>query len=480
MRLFKSKKDELIQYEIQSFYKPEIKERPPEPDDTKLERITAEKAITILRQNLPLENKRIAGDLILSTLDIENPFELDTEDGRKVQMAGLPGYQDFARLPFQTKIEIRKCIFEGKVIMTGMDFKKEVRFISTRFCAELDFQFAIFNNALTFYSSIFQGRAIFSDSTIWDNCFFDRTIFSGAADFYNVAFQKGASFKNTVFHAHCTYSNSKFKSSMILEPCLNFANVICHEPAYFMDTSFDGIADFQGAQFRRKVDFTNATFKYINLKQAHFGWLEIKWEQIGYSRLLFGTVTLKGVDVNKKYITEDEFNKYFLQRSDTLLSEKHRQFDILKGIFLKQGDFVSADNCFYDWKQMERKKTKIGMNPESWIVKVFHFLNWITCGYGVKPIRTLFFASVIIFIFSIIYTLIDPSFNITVKEIVLNNNILNVFMGNLEYSLLVFMNFAGTMVQAESIQHLLYVIERILGWFTLLLFVTTYTRIMLR
>ncbi len=480
MRLFKSKNDELIKYEIQTFFIPEIKEKPPQPDDGLLEKISPEEAIIILSRNIPLVNKIITGDIVLGRQDIENPFELDTEDGRKVQIEGLPGHQDFARLPHQTRIEVKKCIFEGKVILAGMEFKQEVRFLSTRFCAEVDLQFAIFNQSLTCYGCCFQGRVSFSDSTFWDDAHFDRTHFMGPADFFNTSFQKGGSFTYAVFHDYCTYTSSKFNSSMFLYPCLDFSNAICHEAAYFMDARFDGIADFGGAQFRRKVDFTNAAFKYITLKQAQFGWLEIKWEQIGHRRLLFGTVTVQGVDVSKKHISEEEFNNSFLQRSDTLLSEKHRQYDILKGIFLKQGDFVSADQCFYDWKQMERKESLLGWNPESWIVKVFHYLNWLSCGYGVKPIRTFFFASILILLFGIVYTIMDPSFNPAFHLILQNNIFLNSFLGNLEYSFLVFMNFTSTISQVGSIQHLLYLIERILGWITLLLFVTTYTRIMLR
>lgn len=477
---FKSRNDESINYDIKAVYIPETKERPPERDEESLERITPEDAIALMNRDLPLENKRVTGDLILGRRDLENPFEFDTEDGRKVQAADLPGRQDFARLHYRSRIEVRNCVFEGKLILAGMEFKQDVHFLSTRFLAELDLQFAVFDRALTFHGCHFQDRVSFSDSTFWEYAHFDRTVFTGPADFFNTSFLKGASYKYAVFHSSCTYTSSRFCSSMLPFPCLDFGNTVCHEAAYFMDARFDGIADFGGVQFRRKVDFVGASFKYINLRQAQFGWLEIKWEQIGHKRLLFGTVTVKGFDVSRAYVSEGEFNKSFLRRMDTPLSEKHRQYDILKGVFLKQGDFVSADQCFYDWKQIERKESGLGWNPESWIVKLFHYLNWLSCGYGVKPIRTLFFASISILLFGIVYTVINPAFDPFYKVISLNRVFLNSLLVNIEYSFLVFMNFTSLTAQAGLIQHLLYLVERILGWITLLLFVTTYTRIMLR
>jgi len=480
MGIFKSKKSKGIEYKVQTFYKPEIKDKPPQINSNSLEDISANEAINIIKQNLPLENKRIIGDLIMGRQDLENPYEIDTENGQKIQMAGLPGMKDFERWPFQNKIEVKKCVFEAKVVLSGMDFKKVVKFISTRFCSDIDFQLSIFNESLTIYGCSLEGSTIFSDSVFWDSVQFNRNTFNGPSDFYNTSFQKGASFAYSVFNAHCTFTNSYFKSTMLVFPCLAFTNAICYADCYFMDTRFDGIADFGGAQFRRKVDFTNASFKYINLKQVQFNWLELKWEQVGRKKLIFGSLTLKGINVEKEYLTEEEFNHLFQNRVDVDLSEKHRQYDILKGIFLKQGDFESTDKCYYDWKQIERKESDINLNPETWIVKIFHYLNWFSCGYGVKPIRTLLFASVLIFFFGLIYTILNSSFTLDLSLISRDNILVNSFLDNIEYSFLVFMNFTSDVSMLGPSLKLLFLIERILGWITLLLFVTTYTRIMLR
>lgn len=344
----------------------------------------------------------------------------------------------------------------------------------------IDSQYTIFNGQLTFYGCQFQGRVNFSDSTFWNGVHFERTTFMAPSDFYNTSFQKGGSFAHSVFDESCTFTGSHFNSSMLIHPCLKFNNTVCHEAAYLMDSRFDGIADFGGAQFRRKVDFTNSAFKYVNLRQAQFNWLELKWEQIGKNKLLYGTLTIQGIDLEKEYLTEEEFNRLFRNRMDVGLAEKHRQFDILKGIFLKQGDFVSADKCYYDWKQLERKESRLNFNPETWVVKTFHYLNWFSCGYGVKPIRTLLFASVLILLFGLGYTVLDPSFYLNLGVFPQNGTFLSSFLGNLEYSFLIFMNFTSSMGKIGSYSHVLFIIERILGWITLLLFVTTYTRIMLR
>jgi hypothetical protein len=63
-----------------------------------------------------------------------------------------------------------------------------------------------------------------------------------------------------------------------------------------------------------------------------------------------------------------------------------------------EGRFVDANNIYYDY----RNKILVG---ESWNTysKLFDFLCFATCGYGLKPLNTLIFGGVIIFLFAGIY-----------------------------------------------------------------------------
>ncbi|MFQ5571711.1 MAG: pentapeptide repeat-containing protein, partial [Rhodothermales bacterium] len=443
----------------------------------------AEEAADTLRNGLPLVNKKIKGDLILGGEDLTSPFEFDLQDGRKIALAGLPGQRQFAREDFRAGIEVQGCVFDGRVVLAGLGLKKDVDVVGTRFCADVDLQHSVFDQSVAFYGCSFEGKANFSDAMFWGTVHFDRTSFSAPADFFHTMFQKGAGFSRVVFHAYCSFSQSRFASSMILTPCLDFSRVVCHEAAYFLGARFDGVADFSGTQFRRLADFSDAVFRYVKLSKTQFGWMELTWEQIGRTRLLFGPIVLSGVDVTRETLTDKEFEQYFRRRADAPLPEKHRQYDILKGIFLKQGDFVSADACFYDWKQIERTESTLGWNPEHWFAKAFHYLNWASCGYGVKPIRTLFFATILILLFGLAYTVLDPSVAPTFSALFSHGSVdafFSALPGNVERSFMAFMNFTSEDAGLGPTAHKLFLVEQLLGWFTLLLFVATYTRILLR
>jgi len=200
--------------------------------------------------------------------------------------------------------------------------------------------------------------------------------------------------------------------------------------------------------------------------------LDLKWEQIAGNKLLFERMFLE-LEPSKLVIEPGELNDLFAHREETPLPDKHRQYDILKGIFTKQGDHVSADGCYYEWKQVERRESPLGLNPERWIIKAFHYLNWLSCGYGIKPMRTLLFGLGTITVFAIAFALVDLSFAPNLPA-------LTFLLGKFPLSFLTFMSFEGMPSGLYPISRLLYWTERMLGWLTLILFVTTYRRLMER
>jgi uncharacterized protein YjbI with pentapeptide repeats len=461
--------------EVVSAFGDELLEKVFVPTDAEeLVSISGEEAAALLRQGQPLVRKRIIGDVDLGQQGLVNPFEFEV-DGKKIVMAGLPAPRPRERTPFVKSIELRECWCEGKVNLAGLWFRDIILVSGTRFCSEVDFQNSFFDKAVVLTGCRFEGRLNFVDTILKGSLECDRTIFIGPADFYHATFGSGGGFSNAQFHAPCNFSAARFLSALLVTPCLQFDKVICHEAAFFRKSAFRGLADFSHSQFRRRAEFSDAQFRYVNFAKAEFGWLELKWEQIEGGRLLFGPVILEGF-TPKPAVTQEEFDEYFEKRMEPPLPETHRQYDILKGIFLRQGDFVSADACFYEWKQTERRKSALGWNPEYWIVKAFHYLNWLTCGYGVKPIRTVLFASVVILLFGVAFAMVDASVSLLPAK----GSLFAGLLGNIALSFQAFMNFVPAAAGVGSLTRSLLLLERVLGWFTLLLFVTTYTRIMLR
>lgn len=464
----------LQQVRAQYFLADELfnREAPPTAE-TLLDELSSEKAAALLRKGQPLKRKRIVGDLILGQRDLKDPFEFELRGGQKAVLAGLP-QPERKRLRWDHKIEIEGCFITGRVNFAGLCLRDSISISSTTFNAEVDFQFCQCDKEALFHHCRFHARAEFADVVFADSAHFNRTIFDDVGDFYNASFLDGASFDDVVFHAEANFSQSSFNSTGPFPPCFSFRNCLCHEAAYFENAKFEQAADFADAQFRRQVDFRGASFALVSFANADFHRLELKWEQIAGEKLLFAPIMLEGLEPSQPTLEIAELERSFNQRHHAPLHEKHRQYDILKAIFTKQGDYVSADGCFYEWKQVERRSSSLGLNPEKWIVKAFHYLNWLSCGYGTRPIRSLFFAIVIIILFAGAYTAIDVSAGN------LATGVLSGFLRNLEFSFRTFMNMGTSETIRSLMTTLLSLAERLLGWLTLFLFVATYTRIMLR
>jgi len=447
----------------------------PEEHD-ELETLSADQAMFILRSEKQLYCKRVRGDVILAPSDMEPPTDITLTDGNKATPFQITSAHHSSKNNIDHSIDIRGCIFEDKFILSGSWFEKPLTIASTRFIQHVDISKSVFMKALVFYNAHFQSSTFWGDSLFFGSAAYARSAFHGTADFYNNVYKEGVNFSNAIFDKGFNLGHCSFDSKLIFYPCLNFSGVLSLGAALFPNASFNGIANFTNARFHDRTVFDGAEIAYICFRGAQFSIINLSWEQICGGKLLFGDVNLN-IDELPSSLTTFAAEKIFHDcRIDYSIVEKQRQYDILKRLFEKQGDYVSADGCFYEWKQTERRQTPLGLNPFNWIKKVFHYMNWLICGYGVLPIRALLFSIIIIVLFGLGYSLDDIMIN-HLEDV---NEVTMILMVNLKYSLLSFMNFASEIHLTSRVDSTLSVIERLLGGFTLLLFVTTYTRIMLR
>ncbi len=471
------------QFEIRSVPAEDLLQRPVrflKKED--LEPVSGTQAVELLRAAGLLSRKVIVGDVILGREDLGFALEAELPEGDKLIDPALAGQVEFLRSAFPERLQIQDCVFEGRFNGAGVSFARRVLAERCHFLGELDFSFSSFDEPVSFSGCRFDGRVSFSDATFVSRGSFRKAVFADAADFFNSDFQGGASFAGSRFEKRVNCAASRFVAEHSLTASLDLSRVACAGPAIFRRARFEGLADLEAAHCRGIADFSGAQFEYLRLDQAMFDWLEVSWEQIGGRRLIVGRVRFEGPDAPPPRLTKDDMDEFFVRRVDASLDAKHRQYDILKNLFLRQGDFVSADGCFYEWKQVERRESQLGWSPESWIVKGFHTLNWLSCGYGVRPLRTLLFAAAIVAGFALLYSFILPAAGAQAVSVDLGSLPLRLaeLPRFLELSFLSFMNFPFAEPGLGRIGELALLVERLLGWFTLLLFVTTYTRIMLR
>ncbi len=97
---------------------------------------------------------------------------------------------------------------------------------------------------------------------------------------------------------------------------------------------------------------------------------------------------------------------YRLNPQDSVLASRHEVYTAIYNAYRRQGRWKQADDCYYEWKQFERRNfLKLSDAPFFFKLPqtVFHHLNWISCGYGIKPLRIFPFAVLIVCLFALIY-----------------------------------------------------------------------------
>ena len=99
-------------------------------------------------------------------------------------------------------------------------------------------------------------------------------------------------------------------------------------------------------------------------------------------------------------------HRYRINPADSSLSSRHEVYTAIYNAYRRQGRWQQADDCYYEWKQFERRNYWT-LSADPFLVKLpktlFNYLNWISCGYGIKPLRIFPFAVLVVFLFALFY-----------------------------------------------------------------------------
>jgi uncharacterized protein YjbI with pentapeptide repeats len=255
--------------------------------------------------------------------------------------------------------------FFGNTDFTDAKFSDCVDFSDVLFMEKVDFQYAQFNESTRFMDAIFDKEASFSDATFikdinfseakFKSVAFSGAKFSGDADFQNVDFgEKAFINNNATFFGIANFSEAKFEDDA------NFSWAKFLGDGEFSETKFSGNANFRATQFKEDVDFKKAIFsKYFILDDAKFTQIRVEFDSI----------------------------------KDRLSHDGPTYLALIKN-FNGTEQFEDADNCYYQYRKWRQDKKKFGQS------KIFDYLSWLSCGYGVRPSYTIFFSIVLIFIFA--------------------------------------------------------------------------------
>ncbi|MCJ7459636.1 MAG: hypothetical protein MUP17_11685 [candidate division Zixibacteria bacterium] len=289
-------------------------------------------------------------------------------------------------------IIIRDCKILGPLIKTGTEERADTitSYIDIRhsiFSDTIDFQYCYFiekmnffddslNRAVSFYYVTFGKDATFS-GTVFEIASFSGCTFGQAALFEKARFSRWANFSWTIFNEEVNFSLVNFPTDYqqtIRFRQLEFLGRLGPEHwrgipitawgAWFIRTHFKGDVYFDNTNFGGYADFRWATFsRVVLLIPQELKKILISWKQL----------------------------------EGHLVYERSANYGLMK-LFEEQRMLDDADGVYLFLKDQERmEKPKLLRYLEYWLFKM-------PFGYGVKPLNTLYLSIIIVIIFALFYS----------------------------------------------------------------------------
>ena len=455
-------------------------------------RVNASEILVNISRGEPVEvtNRVIIGDLDVSEIR-DNLTEIEIE-GKERRIVESP-------------IKIRHSIIQGDVNFNPIYFNNTVKFINVTFNGRASFIYAVFNKQPDFQESTFKEEADFWHATFNKGAFFERAKIKSAS-FNNASFNKSAFFDFTTFDGLTTFRNAIF-----VEEAKFYASNF-NDLTTFRNATFNNLAFFQLATFNGVVIFKNATFNgYANFIRATFNKAEADFEfakfmqtvnfyhtefnsEAHFQNARFNDTTYFSLAKfkDRAYFTDASFNDTVdFSEADIFLTMKINWsqlegklvyngyfYQVLIRNFETLGQSEDANDAYYKYKVEKRKHMPIfGLRRPL----EFIFLD-LSCGYGVKPLRPIEWAGIIIGLFSIFYWRIEDKENKKSKsDSSLKDRILKfVFLSVSIFTTLGYWNKWKPAKNHETKFRIGAIIEALLGWIIMTLFVISLTMTWIR
>ena len=133
--------------------------------------------------------------------------------------------------------------------------------------------------------------------------------------------------------------------------------------------------------------------------------------------------------------------------------------------------FEDADAAYYQYRRLSQKNKKWSFS------KLMDVVTGASCGYGVKPGYTLIWGFILIIVFALVYKLGNGIKRLKLKE---NGEARVSFWDAFYFSLVTFTTVGYGDWYPEDMYRKFVMIEGVLGWLLLALFIVTLANVMIR
>jgi hypothetical protein len=281
-------------------------------------------------------------------------------------------------------------------------------------------------------------------SVIKGDVFFDRSLFSKLVDFDGTVFTKAANFSNSLFSEDAGFSEAQFQGEA------NFSRAEFRTEANFSRVRFNGDAEFGGARFHKNLNLASAKIFTMHLSDAGF--------EHGSS------IYMKDLDFNRMVVRWDTIKDHLPYNGSVYLA--------LTKNFRNLEQFEDEDDCYYQYR---REKQARGTSP---FRRFLDHLAWASCGYGVRPSHTVFLSIAIILLFTSIFW--------SGNALKFDNTVLDAHQSPCSlkdafyFSTMEFLGRSPQNLLIDGTYEYLTVMETLIGWLLMALFLVTLSKTMLK
>lgn len=408
------------------------------------------------------------GDADLSGLVFEDTVNLTGTKFEDINFASAV----FSQGAFFDQVEV-----SGDANFEGAHFKRDASLAGSRFSGAAEMNFTAFDDYVYFADSAFLGSLHISSSS-----------FQGFADFYgarisrdficlNTEFGDGAGFMSTEFGGDANFGMSSFAGYTSFEGSVfrgdaNFALARFDKAVYFGDITFEGDAVFGLTQFEGLANFAGTHFTAdLNLNSASIDAFVLDNTTFGSA----SRINLKGAEFRRLTAPWSHIKDHLLYDGATYLALVKNYEDLEW--------FEDADDCYYDYRREAQLRKPLGWG------KIIDYLAWITCGYGVRPSYPFVWSIVLIPLFGLVFYLGKGIRSQTaglnenperLKEDFPAEEISASLHESMYFSALIYLYAGPVEFRPAGIYRYLVILEGILGWLFLSLFLVCLGRVMIR
>ena len=400
-------------------------------------------------------------------------------------------------------VSMEKAIFSGQAdfsnasfgpaSFSGCTFRQPAFFSGALFKNNVSFEDAAFGLDAFFNAARFRGRAEFNYSQFDSYSYFQATLFEGDALFSDVDFSGAVDFSAATFSRQANFIRSR-----LTEPYFGYANF--SGPAQFGLTRFSGLSSFGGALFADEASFSLARFSdaayfsgavfrglalfglakfedIVTFQETSFGGdLNFKGGSIS-ALLLDKAVLAEGSRIILNDTDISRFRARWEEIEDNVAWEPGAYLALVEN-YRRLGWARDEDDCYYQYRRLDQADKRWGWS------KIIDILAWLSCGYGVRPAYAVAWSLLTVLCFGLVFwwgdgirrssrPLSGPAEVDSLPERATLRNALF-------FSTMVFLS-QGPIDFLPLGRHRYYVIlEGIIGWLLLALFLVTLGRVMIR